>query len=412
MPSDTPPASRITALTKLHANGKRVTDFTLVRLAEGQVCYGPQRIDMININLFIQRITSNVKTDILTNEPPRPSDDLDANCLKEWMDSAVDGFSGPLKVMRFAGGQSNPTYQLRTPTRDYVLRRKPPGQLLASAHAVEREFRVMQALGERGFPVPHAYALCEDENVIGSAFYVMAMVEGRILWNGRLPDLAPAERRCIYEAKIDTLATLHRIDPEAAGLGDFGRPGNYFARQVARWSKQYQQSDGPKYAAMERLVAWLPTNLPADRPARIVHGDYRLDNMVLHATEPRVIAVLDWELSTLGDPIADLTYLLMHWATPEDERNSLSNLDLASWGIPSMQEMLNRYLAATGDRLDAPIEWYLAYNLFRLAAILHGVAGRGRAGNANNSRAALAQQRVGPLAETAWSFAEMAGARL
>jgi aminoglycoside phosphotransferase (APT) family kinase protein len=349
--------------------------------------------------------------DEVRDEPPKPTADLDATRLGKWMKDAVEGFAGPLEVLRFAGGQSNPTYQLRTPGQRYVLRRKPPGRLLASAHAVDREFRVMQALGRAGFPVPHAYALCEDETVIGSVFYVMAMVEGRILWDGRLPDAAPAERRAIYEAEIDTLAALHRLDPAAVGLGDFGRPGNYFARQVARWSSQYAQSDGPRDAAMERLIAWLPGHLPAERAPRIVHGDYRLDNMVLHAREPRVLAVLDWELSTLGDPIADLTYLLMHWVTPSHERNSLAGLDLPALGIPSQREMLERYLAATGDRLGAPLEWYLAYNLFRLAAILHGVAARGRAGNANNARAGLAQGRVAPLAAAAWRFAERLGAR-
>jgi aminoglycoside phosphotransferase (APT) family kinase protein len=348
--------------------------------------------------------------DAVKNEAPRPTDDLDATRLGEWMKHAVDGFAGPLEVLRFAGGQSNPTYQLRTPGERYVLRRKPAGQLLASAHAVDREFRVMDALGQAGFPVPRAYALCEDESVIGSVFYVMAMVDGRILWDGRLPDAGPAERRAIYDAEIDTLAALHRIDPSAIGLGDYGRPGNYFARQVARWSRQYAESDGPRYEAMDRLIDWLPRGLPADRPARIVHGDYRLDNMVLHPSEPRVLAVLDWELSTLGDPIADLTYLLMHWVTPPHERNSLAGLDLAALGIPTLEEMLARYLAATGDTLGAPLEWYLAYNLFRFAAILHGVAARGRAGNANNARAGLAEQRVGPLAEAAWAFAERLGA--
>lgn len=349
--------------------------------------------------------------DMVSNEPPRPTDDLDTSRLAKWMKDAVADFAGPLEVLRFAGGQSNPTYQLRTPGHRYVLRRKPPGRLLASAHAVEREFRVMAALGKAGFPVPRAHALCEDESVIGSAFYVMDMVEGRILWDGRLPDSEPAERRAIYEAQIDTLAALHRLDPPAIDLGDYGRPGNYFGRQLARWTRQYVESDGPRVEAMERLIAWLPAQLPPDRPARIVHGDYRLDNMVLHANEPKVVAVLDWELSTLGDPIADLTYLLMHWATPPHERNSLIALDLAALGIPTQQEMLDRYLAATGDRLAAPLEWYLAYNLFRLAAILHGVAARGRAGNANNARAGLAQGRVGPLADAAWRFAEQLGAR-
>lgn len=348
--------------------------------------------------------------DSVRNEPPGPTQDLDAVRLAEWMQAAVPGFSGPLEILRFAGGQSNPTYQLRTAGQRYVLRRKPTGQLLDSAHAIDREFRVMQALGKTAFPVPRAYALCEDTAVIGSEFYVMEMVDGRILWDGRLPDLAPAERRAIYEAEIDTLAALHQVDPAAVGLSDFGRPGNYFGRQLARWSKQYQQSDGPRTEAMDRLIDWLPRHLPSDRPVRIVHGDYRLDNMVLHAKEPRVIAVLDWELSTLGDPIADLTYLLMHWVTPAHERNSLSGLDLEAAGIPALDAMLQRYLAATGNQLGAPLEWYLAYNLFRLAAILNGVAARGRAGNANNARANLAGARVGPLADTALRFAQAAGA--
>lgn len=348
--------------------------------------------------------------DVVTAEPPQPSGDLNAVRLHEWMTGAAEGYAGPLEVLRFAGGQSNPTYQLRTPRRRYVLRRKPPGRLVASAHAVDREYRVIHALGEAGFPVPRAYALCEDDAVIGSPFYVMAMVDGRILWDGRLPDCAPAERQAIYHAQIDTLAALHRIDPDAVGLGDYGRPGNYFARQVARWSRQYADLNGPRCASMDRLVAWLPQHLPPDRPARIVHGDFRLDNMVLHPAEARVVAVLDWELSTLGDPVADLTYLLMHWVTPPHERGSLNGLDLPALGIPSLSEMLERYLSATGDRLDAPLEWYLAYNLFRLAAILQGVAGRGRSGSANNARAALAQQRVEPLADAAWAFAEGLGA--
>lgn len=349
--------------------------------------------------------------DAVCAESPRPTNELDAVRLAEWMKHAVEGFAGPIEILRFAGGQSNPTYQLKTPERNYVLRRKPPGKLLASAHAVDREYKVMHALGRAGFPVPRAYALCEDEAVIGSVFYVMAMVEGRILWDGRLPERSPAERRAIYEAEIDTLAALHLIRPEEIGLGDYGRPGNYFARQLARWTRQYVESDGPRYAGMDKLIAWLPGHLPEDRPARIVHGDYRLDNMVLDADAPRVIAVLDWELSTLGDPIADLTYLLMHWVTPAHERGSLAALDLAALGIPTLDEMLDRYLAATGSRLGAPLEWYLAYNLFRFAAILHGVAARGRAGNANNPRASLAQQRVGPLAAAAWEFAQKAGAR-
>ena len=342
--------------------------------------------------------------------PVQPAHRLDPGRLAAWMKAHVAGFEGAPEIAQFKGGQSNPTYLVAAGGKRYVLRRKPPGKLLASAHAVEREFRVMDALGRAGFAVPRAYALCENEGVIGSSFYVMAMVEGRILWDGRLPDVAPAERRAIYNAEIDTLAALHRLDPAAIGLGDYGRPGNYFARQVARWSRQYRESDGPRDAVMDRLIAWLPERLPEERPARVVHGDYRLDNMILHPSDPRVVAVLDWELSTLGDPVADLTYLLMHWVTPPHERGSLNRLDLTAMGVPTMAEALDRYLAATGDRLGAPLEWYLAYNLFRLAAILHGVAARGRAGSANNARAGLAEGRVSPLAEAAWAFAEQVGA--
>jgi aminoglycoside phosphotransferase (APT) family kinase protein len=239
----------------------------------------------------------------------------------------------------------------------------------------------------------------------------MDMVDGRILWDGRLPEATPAERQAIYEAQIDTLANLHTIDPAAVGLADFGRPGNYFARQLARWSGQYRESDGPRHPAMDRLIEWLPARLPPEAPARIVHGDYRLDNMLLHAIEPRVVAVLDWELCTLGDPLADITYLLMHWATPVHERNSLTGLDLAALGIPPLEAALQRYLSRTGGSLAAPLEWYLAFNMFRLAAILHGVAARARAGNANNARAAIAGRRVGSLADAAWALAVRLGAR-
>lgn len=348
--------------------------------------------------------------DVVVNEPPRPTTELDTKRLEAWLSRTIDGFVGPVEALRFSGGQSNPTYLLKTPRRDYVLRSKPPGRLLASAHAVDREYRAMLALGQAGFPVPKVYGLCEDDAVLGRAFYVMEMVEGRILWDGRLPGFSPLERRAIYEAQIDTLAALHRLDPMTVGLGEHGRPGNYFERQLARWSKQYLDSDGPRDDGMDRLIAWLPAGAPPERPARIIHGDYRLDNMVLDPKQPRVIAVLDWELSTLGDPIADLTYLLIHWVTPAHERNSLSGLDIDVLGIPTQQAMVQRYLAATGDTLGAPLEWYLSYNLFRLAAILHGVAARDRAGAANNSRAKLAQNRVGPLAKAAWDIATTLGA--
>lgn len=336
--------------------------------------------------------------------------DLDTENLGRWMAANVEGFGGPLEARRFAGGQSNPTYELITPTKRYVLRRRPAGQLLPSAHAVDREFWVMKGLGAAGYPVPRPYALCTDDAVIGSAFYVMEKVEGRILWDGRLPDMTPAERGEIYDAQIRALAALHRLEPSQLGLDDFGRPGNYFARQVARWTKQYRASAAPPNLHMERLIAWLPMAPPPDRSARIVHGDFRLDNMILHPSEPRVIAVLDWELSTLGDPVADLTYFLMHWVTPDHERNSLTGLDLPALGIPTLDEALGRYQDLTGEEITASLDWCLAFNLFRLAAILQGVAGRVKTGNAASPRALAAQGRVAPLAETAWSFARRAGA--
>lgn len=341
---------------------------------------------------------------------PAPTVEIDAKALARWLQAHVEGYRGPLEVRRFAGGQSNPTYQLVTPERRYVLRRKPPGQLLQSAHAVDREFRVLRALNGAGFPTPRPYALCEDDDVIGSMFYVMEMVDGRILWDGRLPAHTPAERGAIYDAQIQALAALHRLEPDAVGLSGYGPPGNYFGRQVARWTKQYRASAAPPNATLERLIEWLPQGLPAERPPRIVHGDFRLDNMVLHPREDRAIAVLDWELSTLGDPIADVTYFLMHWVTPPTERNSLNGLDLPALGIPSMEKALERYLELSGQEMTASLDWCLAYNLFRLAAIVHGVAGRAKVGNAANPAAARAQDRIGPLAEAAWSFARRAGA--
>lgn len=337
------------------------------------------------------------------------ADDLDVATLEAWAVGHVEGFAGPLSIRRFAGGQSNPTYQLTTPSRRYVLRRKPSGALLRSAHAVDREFRVISALNAAGLPTPRAYALCEDEGVIGSAFYVMEMVEGRILWDGKLPGMAPSERAAIYDAQIRTLADLHRFEPATIGLADYGASGNYFARQVARWSKQYRASEGAPIPEMDRLIDWLPSTLPAERAPRVVHGDFRLDNMVLHATEPQVVAVLDWELSTLGDPIADLTYFLMQWVLPEGERNALGGLDLAAAGIPTVEQALARYADLTGDRPES-LDWCFAYNLFRIAAIVQGVAGRYVAGNASNEAAAKAAGRVAPLARTAWAFARKAGA--
>ena len=339
--------------------------------------------------------------------------DIDAQAaqrLEQWLKREVPEHDGPVAIERFSGGQSNPTFKLSTSHGDYVLRRKPPGALLRSAHAIEREYEVMASLGPRGFPVPRTFGICLDESVIGSAFYVMELVEGRILWDPKLPGMAPSERRAIYHAQVDTLAALHQIDPGKAGLSDFGKPGNYFARQIFRWSSQYQASGSAGDEHMDRLMAWLPETMPPEAPARIVHGDYRIDNMILKPDRPEIAAVLDWELSTLGDPVADLTNFLMMWRMPAGERTALDTVDFDTAGIPTMDEALDRYLATSGRVLERPVDWYIAFNLFRLAAILQGVAGRAARGQANNELALAAQNRVRPLARAAWESARRAGA--
>ena len=268
-------------------------------------------------------------------KPVEPRHQLDEAALHRWLQANVEGYAGPLRVLQFKGGQSNPTYRLETPGRAYVLRRKPFGPLLPSAHAVEREFRLISALNTVSFPVPHAYALCEDASVVGSVFYVMEAVEGAIHWDGTLPGLEPSARRKVYEAMISTLAELHEVDYAAIGLGDYGRPGNYFARQVERWTRQYRASETDRIEAADRLMEWLPRTVPEQTRTAIVHGDYRLDNMIMAPSGERVAAVLDWELSTLGDPLADFSYMLMHWEMPSDGRSGLAGLDLGALGIPS-----------------------------------------------------------------------------
>ena len=335
---------------------------------------------------------------------------LDEAALDVWLAANVEGYAGPLSIRQFKGGQSNPTYELTTPGRTYVLRRKPPGVLLASAHAVDREFTVISALHAQGFPVARAYALCTDEAVIGSIFYVMDKVEGRVFWDLKLPGLQPAERRAIYEAQTDTLAALHAFDPAAIGLSDYGKPGNYFARQVGRWTKQYRASEIAPIPAMDRLIAFLPDSLPPEGPTRIVHGDFRLDNMILAPDAARVRAVLDWELSTLGDPLADFSYLLIGWAIPASLRNGLAGADLKALGIPSVEETVERYAEKTGTAAPGNLDWLFAYNLFRLAAICQGIAGRVRDGTAASAHARTMAAQVGPLSEAAWSFARKAGA--
>jgi aminoglycoside phosphotransferase (APT) family kinase protein len=335
---------------------------------------------------------------------------IDNGSLETWMAANVAGYAGPLKVSQFKGGQSNPTYRLDTPASVYVLRRKPPGKLLPSAHAVDREFRVISGLHNAGFPVPRPYGLCTDDTVLSTMFYIMSMKEGRVFWDGTLPDLDKAGRRAVYTAEIETLAYLHRFDPDVIGLGDFGRPGNYCARQVDRWIKQYRASETERIEHMERLIDWLPKTIPEQERVAVVHGDYRLNNMIFHPSEPRVRAVLDWELSTLGDPLADFANLLISWAIPYDGRATLKGLDLASLGIPTMEEAIVIYCAASGRSNVPHLDWYLAYNLFRLAAIMQGIAGRARDGTASSPRAVEEGKTAVPLAAIALEFAERAGA--
>lgn len=341
--------------------------------------------------------------------PVDPRHALDEAALDRWLTAHVDDYAGPLTIQQFRGGQSNPTYRLSTPGGAYVLRRKPSGALLASAHAVDREFRVISALHAQGFPVARPYALCEDEGVIGSVFYIMAEIQGRIFWDLKLPGLHPPERRAIYKAQIDTLSRLHAFDPATIGLSDYGRAGNYFDRQVSRWTKQYRASETGSVPAMDELIAFLPDSLPPDGETRIVHGDFRLDNLILGPDAADVRAVLDWELSTLGDPMADFSYLLIAWAIPASLRNGLAGADLEALGIPSVEEMVELYAAHTGKQ-PVNLPWLFAYNLFRLAAICQGIAGRVRDGTAASDHARAMAAQVRPLADAAWSWARRAGA--
>ena len=334
---------------------------------------------------------------------------LDDVALDAWLKANVEGYAGPLTINQFKGGQSNPTYQLVTPSRKYVLRKKPGGKLLPSAHAVDREFRVMSALYPTGFPVAKQYALCTDDSVLGAMFYVMEMVEGRVLWNGALPEMNKADRRKTYEHKIATLAKLHNTDYQKIGLGDYGKPGNYFGRQIDRWSKQYKLSETETIDDMNRLIEWLPQTIPAGEHTSIVHGDYRLDNMVLHESEPRVIAVLDWELSTLGDSLGDFTYYLMNLVMPSDGRAGFGGVDVAALGIPTLEETVKLYCGQTGRDGIPELDWYFSYNAFRLACILQGIAGRVRDGTAASAHAAQMIQRIRPLAAASFHYAQKAG---
>jgi aminoglycoside phosphotransferase (APT) family kinase protein len=335
--------------------------------------------------------------------------------LAAYLSDTIPGFAGPMNVSQFKGGQSNPTYLLDTPAAKYVLRRKPPGKLLPSAHAVDREYRVLKALHGQGFPVAEPLLLCTDDAVVGTMFYVMRFVAGRVFWTPDMQGSNPAERTAVYDAMNATLAALHGFDPAGIGLGDFGKGENYVARQVERWTKQYRASETETVTEMDRLIDWLPANLPPPQPARLVHGDYRLDNMILDAATPTVLAVLDWELATLGDPLADFTYHLMAWHNPVSSSGAgtgtLLGADLEALGIPGQDAYVDAYAGRTGFDPRPHLNIYLAYNYFRLTAILQGILGRVRDGTASNAKAVeMVAPMLRPLAETAWAFARKAGA--
>ncbi|HVM22023.1 MAG TPA: phosphotransferase family protein [Sphingomicrobium sp.] len=334
---------------------------------------------------------------------------LDEAALGRWLEANIPGFRPPFALTKFPSGQSNPTYRIAAASGDYVLRRKPFGPLLPSAHAVDREYRLLSALHPLGFPVPRPFALCDDPSVIGAIFYVMELARGRPYANGALPQFDPAQRRRIYWQLIDRLADLHGIDPEAAGLGDFGKPGNYFERQVARWTRQYRDSQTDDLPEMERLIAYLPASLPQQSRVSIVHGDYRIDNVVVDE-DGTLTAVLDWELATLGDPLADFSYLAMQWVMPADGGAGLDGLDLGELGIPTLEEIVERYSARAGVPVAEKLDWYFAYNLFRLAGIVQGIKKRVIDGTASHAQAAEMAKRVPMLAQAAWRFAEKAGA--
>jgi aminoglycoside phosphotransferase (APT) family kinase protein len=337
--------------------------------------------------------------------PVREAHRFDTAALDAYLAARVPGFVGPVSVSQFKGGQSNPTFLVSSGDGNkYVIRRKPPGHLLPSAHAVDREYRVLTALHGTGVPVPRTYALCEDPAVIGTPFFVMDFVEGRIFWEPDLPSLAPGERSAIYDGMNDALARLHGVDPVRVGLGDYGKPGNYFARQIARWSKQYVASETQPIESMHALMKWLPDHVPAVDEVAVVHGDFRLDNMVFHPTEARVIALLDWELSTLGHPMADLSYNAMQWRLPVATGRGLAGMDLAALGIPSEEAYVAAYCRRTGRAPIAEWDFCLAYNMFRLAAILQGIAGRIAEGTAASAHAAQTAAMARPIADHAWGM--------
>lgn len=331
---------------------------------------------------------------------------FDVARLERYLNEHIEGFRGPLEVEQFKGGQSCPTYRLGAGGKYYVLRRKPPGKLLPSAHAVEREYKVISALQGSAVAVPKSYLLCEDESIVGTAFYVMSWVAGRIFWDPLLPELSPGERFAVYDDMNRVLAELHKVDAAKVGLAEFGRPGNYFARQIGRWWKQYKASETERIEELERLAVWLPENIPPGEETGVVHGDYRLDNMIFDSHAPRVVAVLDWELATLGHPLGDFTYNLLGWRIGGDLFRGVAGADLARLGLPSESQYIEAYCRRTGRAGIAHLDWYMGYNMFRLACILQGIMGRALDGTAASQHAIEQGKRARPMAEAAWRQVE------
>ncbi len=347
--------------------------------------------------------------EFIGTKPVSERQKFDVSALQAYMHEHIPGFEGELQVEQFKGGQSNPTFKLSTPSQRFVLRTKPgpAAKLLASAHAIDREFRVMDALNKAGFPAPRQYALCLDEAVIGRAFYLMECVDGRVLWDQSLPGMSTDERAAYYDEMNRVMAQLHTIDYAAIGLQDYGKPGNYFVRQIDRWTKQYRASETEKIEAMDKLIDWLPNNIPPGDETSIVHGDYRLDNMIFHPTEPRILAILDWELSTLGHPLADFSYHCMSWHIPPGQFRGIGGLDHKALGIPSEADYIAKYCERTGKTVrQQDFSFYLAYNMFRMAGILQGIMKRYVDGTASSEQALKSGQAARPMAEMGWKHAQ------
>lgn len=367
-------------------------------------------MDNDNIARLADRKSNNNADNQANTTAIRPEHWIDQAALENWMQASVPGYEGPLAIDQFKGGQSNPTYRLRTPRKNYVLRRKPPGVLLKGAHAVEREARVMSALGTVGFAVPRIYGLCTDNDVLGSWFFVMEMVEGRVFWDASFADVPRDARAQYMDAMNATLAALHQVDYTAIGLADYGKPGGYVARQIDRWSKQYQDDAlAGRHPSMDRLVDWLAHHVPATDTVAITHGDFRADNMIFHPTEPRVLAVLDWELSTLGDPLADFAYHAMMFRMPPDILGGIAGLDLQAAGLPTEQAYVQAYCERTGRPGIVDLDFYIVFNMFRFAAILHGIKGRVLRGTAASADAAAMGNRFTRVADIAWEQVQAIG---